>query len=311
MTIIFSPFIQQIGRVEPYISLDEFKFSATAAAIDYTNLVANGGQPAQDRALSELIVRASAKIDAHCYGRMGTLNATVNTQPGRYRLDRQGRFKIHPSFTPVTAVVGFSWGQLPGVLSPLTLTSANVWPEEESIIIVPWGSNNTTTTYTGINTLSNLTQDWGGGEYYTEFTYVNGWPNSFTTTSTNAGDTSIVLKDATGLFPLNFVTIWDGMNDEYVQIASSYVPDTLTVPLVNPLAYKHGVGVNVSAMHPNIKQACIHFVVAMVVERGDGGIVLTENGADTMVSSKSTMAIEHEVAAWDLLDDFMAIAGRF
>lgn len=311
MTIIFAPYIQQIGRIEPYISLDEFKFSATAAAIDFTNLVANGGQPAQDRALSELIVRASGKIDAHCFGRMGTLNATVNTQSGRYRLDRQGRFKIHPSFTPVTAVVGFSWGSAPGILSPLTLTTSNIWPEEESIIVVPWNSPGTTTVYTGPNAIGQLTGDYGQGEFYTEFTYVNGWPNSFTTTSTNAGDTSLVLKDATGLFPLNFVTIWDGMNDEYVQIASTYVPNTLTIPLVSPLAYKHGIGVNVSSMHTNIKQACIHFVVAMVVDRGDGGVVLTEIGADTMVGSKSTMAVEHEVAAWDMLDEFLAIAGRF
>ena len=311
MTIVFNPSIQQIGRSEPYLSLDEVKFSATAAAVDFTNLVANGGQPAQDRALSELIVRASGKIDAHCYGRLGTLNATVNTQPGRYRLDRDGRFKIHPSFTPVTAVVGFSWGQLPGILSPLALTNANVWPEDESIIIVPWASAGVTTVYTGPNVYGQLIGDYGQGEFYTEFTYVNGWPNSFTTTSTNAGDQAIVLKDATGLFALNFVTIWDGMNDEYVQIASTYVPNTLTVPLVNPLVYKHGINVNVSAMHTNIKQACIHFVVAMVVDRGDGGVVLTEMGADTMVSSKSTMAVEHEVAGYDLLDDFLAIAGRF
>ena len=310
MTLVFSPFIQQIGRIEPYLSLDEFKFSATASAIDFTQLVENGGQAAQDRALSELIVRASAKIDAHCYGKMGTLNATVNTQPGRYRLDRYGRFKIHPSFTPVTAVVGFSWGVLPGALSPLSLTTSNIWPEEESIIVLPWNSTGTTVTYNGTNTLSMLCNDYASAEYYTEFTYVNGWPNSFTTSTSNVGDTTINLKDVTGLYPLNYVTIWDGMNDEYVQIAANYVPGTLAVNLVAPLVYKHGSGVNVSAMHPNIKQACIHFVVAMVVERGQGGVILNELGAETLVDGKSSMAVEHEISAYDLLDDFTSIWGR-
>ena len=32
MTVVVSPFIAQVGRAESYISIEEFKFSASAAA---------------------------------------------------------------------------------------------------------------------------------------------------------------------------------------------------------------------------------------------------------------------------------------
>ena len=102
----------------------------------------------------------------------------------------------------------------------------------------------------------------------------------------------------------------DGLNDEYCQVASTYVPGTPTVTFTNPLAYSHGKGVNVSAMHPSVKQACIHFTVAMVTQRGQGGIVLNEMGAETMVAGKSEMSMEHEIAGYNLLDEFKSISGR-
>ena len=310
MTVVVSPFIAQVGRAESYISIEEFKFSASAAAIDFTNLVANGSQAAQDRALSELIVRASAKIDAHCMGRLGTLNATSFTQNGRYRIDRQSRFKIHPSYTPVIAVSAFSWGSNPGALSSLSLTPSNVWAEEEEIVISPWNSNGTTATYYGTDAYAWLVSDDNSGEYYTEFTYINGWPNSFTTTSTASGVSSVNLVDPTGIYPGTQITVWDGLNDEYCQVSPTYVPGTPTVTFTNPLAYSHGKGVNVSAMHPSVKQACIHFTVGMVTQRGQGGIVLNEMGAETMVAGKSEMSMEHEIAGYNLLDEFKSISGR-
>ena len=310
MTVIVSPFIDQIGRAESYISLNEFKFSATAAAIDFTNLVANGAQAAQDRALSELIVRASAKIDAYCMGRLGTLNATSFTQNGRYRLDRSARFKIHPSYTPVIAVTSFMWGSNPGALSNLALTSANVYTEEEEIIILPWNSNGTTVQYTGTDAYSWLISDDNSSEYYTVFSYINGWPNSFTTTSTTAGASGVTLGDVTGIYPGTNITVWDGLNDEYCQVASNYVAGTSLVTFTNPLRFPHGIGVNVSAMHPSVKQACIHFTIAMVKARGQGGFIIDEQGATQAVTMKSEMSVEDEIAGYNLLDEFKMVSGR-
>ena len=310
MTII-SPFIGQIGRVEPYVSLDEVKFSATASDIDFTNLVENGAQSAQDRALYELIVRASGKVDAYCMGRLGTLNATSFTQNGRYRMDRQGRFKIHPAFTPVIEVTSFSWGANMGSLTSLALSSANVWPEEESIIIFPSGTA-TTTTYSGTGALSWLASDSSGGEYYTEFTYINGWPNTFSSAAVAAGSTTIPVTDTTGIYPGNSLQIWDGMNDEFVQVSPSYVAGTSTLTLSAALVYPHGKGVNVSMVHTNVKQATIHFIVGMVKERGQGGGFEISSAGEVVAASggKSKGFSDDELQAYDLLDEFKTISGR-
>ena len=89
------------GAGTPYVTNDEVKFSPTAAAIDFSNLVENDSQAVQDRALHDLIVRASDMADRHIYGALGTLSATVNTGSGRYRQNRYGQFIIHPDYWPV------------------------------------------------------------------------------------------------------------------------------------------------------------------------------------------------------------------
>ena len=312
MTVVFAPFIEQVGRVEPYISLDELKFSATASDIDFTNLVENAATTAQDRALYELIVRASAKVDNYIYGRLGTLNATSNTQNGRYQLDRSGRFKIHPSFTPVIAVSGFSWGTTPGNLSALSLTTSNIWVEEESIIVLPWNNPSATTVYSGSDALGWLAYPNTTNEYYVEFTFVNGYPNTFTTSNSAAAATSINVTDPTGIYPGTSLTIWDGMNDEFVTVASTYVAGNSTVTLSAALKYAHGTNVNVSQMHPSVKQATIHFVVGMVKERGQGGgFEISPTGEVTPSTGGKTKGFsDDELAAYDLLDSFKSIWGR-
>ena len=113
---VVAPFYQQAGRVEPYLTTTEVTFSATAAALDFTQLVPNGDDAQQLASLQELIVRASSKIDAYTMGKLGTVNATVNTENGRYRVTRDGTFRVHPSFTPILQVMTFSWGQQPGAV---------------------------------------------------------------------------------------------------------------------------------------------------------------------------------------------------
>ena len=308
MTVIFAPYIGQIGRVEPYISLNEFKYSPTAGAIDFSNLTSNAGQVAQDRALSELITRASSKIDNYCYGKLGTLNATSNVENGRYRLDRDGRFKIHPKYTPVIGISAFEWGNTPGALSPVALTLSNAWLEDESLIILPYSSS-ATTTYSGTNTLSSLVTS-NDGEYYCQWTYINGWNNSFMTAQASTGATSITLLDPTGIYPGNQTTIWDGMNDELITVSPTYVPGTNVVSLASPLLYTHGIGTNVSGIPAAVKQACVHLVVSMIKQRGQGGVMLDEMGASTTVSGKIEQSAEDEIQAFMLLEPYVVISGR-
>lgn len=308
MTVVFAPYINQVGRIEPYVSLNEVKYSATATSLDFENLVENGAQAAQDRSLYELIVRASSKIDGYIYGPYGTLNATSNTEPGRYRVDRYGRFKISPKFKPVIAMSAFEFGSTMGALASLTLSTQNCWMEEDEFIVIP-GAGGGYVSFTGPNALSSLTSS-TDGEFYVQYTYINGWPNSFLTAPVASGATSFTLLDPTGLYPGMQSQFWDGMNDEYYQVSASYVPGTSTVTTTAPLQYAHGTGTNVSSLPAAVKQACIHFVVAMVKQRGQGGVMLDEMGATTAVSGKIETSAEDEVAGYDLLEPYKAIWGR-
>ena len=128
--------ILQSGRIEPYVSLDEVKFSATASAIDFSNLVENGSQAVQDRSLAELIVRASAMADLFTMGQYGSLNATINTENGRYRPNRYGQVIINPYFTPILAVTDFQIGWGPGQgMYDITINNDTCSIEREQFIV--------------------------------------------------------------------------------------------------------------------------------------------------------------------------------
>ena len=306
MSVVAS-YNQAAGRIEPYVSLDEVKFSATASAIDFTNLIENATQAVQDRALSEIIVRASAKADVYTMGQYGTLNATVNTENGRYRPNRYGQIIVNPHFSPIIAVNSFSCGYGPGVgLQAVTLTADNTSIERNEFIVTYASSIGLTT-----GPLSIAGGNWApNSQLFVEYSYANGWANSFTTATTAAGATSINVLDPTGIYPGMNLTVWDGMNDEYRTVASTYVPGSTTVTFTAPLSYKHGKGVNVSALPPTVKQAVIHFVVAMIKQRGQGGLVLNEIGEPMAVTSRTESSVADEIAAYDLLDAYRAIWGR-
>ena len=298
----------QYGRVEPYVSLDEVKFSPTASAIDFSNLIENASQNVQDRALSELIKRASSEADTYTMGRLGTLNATANTETmADVRPTRQGEIIVHPYYNPIREITSFSVGWGPGDgMQAITLSTSNCFIAREQFRIT---GNSSMGLYFG-----NLGIAGGAWSYmtpmYCQYTYVNGWANTFTTTSTAAGATSIVVTDATGIYPSMQLMVWDGMNDEYVQVASSYVAGSTTVTLTNALSYKHGIGVNVSALPAEVKQAVIHLVVAMIKQRGAGGLILSEIGEPVAVGAHQGLSEEDRIIAYSLLEPYCTIWGQ-
>ena len=299
--------ILQSGRIEPYVSLDEVKFSATASAIDFSNLVENGSQAVQDRSLAELIVRASAMADLFTMGQYGSLNATINTENGRYRPNRLGQVIINPYFTPILAVTDFQIGWGPGQgMYDVTITNDTCSIEREQFIVT-YASN----IGLSVGPITIAGGNWApDAELFAEWTYINGWANSFTTSTTMAGSYEITVNDSTGIFPGMNMTIWDGMNDEYVLVDSSFVIGSTTVPLTNPTRFKHGAGVNFSAMPATIKQAVIHFVVGLVKQRGQGGLVLNELGEPSAVTPKAQASAEDMMAAYDLLDQYRIVWAR-
>ena len=295
---------QQGGRIEPYVSINEVLFSASAASVDFSNLIENGSQAVQNRALYELIVRASAMADRFTMGQYGTLNATTNQENGRYRPNRYGQIIVNPYYTPIIAVTDFQIGWGPGAgLNDVEITNDSCSIEREEFIVT---YSSSVGLQTGPLTIA------GGGwapdrEMFAQYTYVNGYANSFTTAPASVGSTTLSLTDATGVVAGQYLTIWDGVNDEYVQIAS-VAGNVLT--LTAPLGFNHGTGVNVSALPADAKQAVIHFVVGLVKQRGQGGIVISETGEPVATAPKAQNSMEDFVMAYDLLQPFKVVWSR-
>lgn len=306
--MVIAPFTASYSQRSPYITLEEFKFSPTASAIDVSDLISSGGQAAQDRALSDLITRASNMADTYVTGKSyGTIGASLNTENGRYYANRQGQFIIKPNFTPIIALETFSYGPSIANQIQIPLSTANVSIEETEFIVSAWW---------GTNGVSFSGQNFGllGGfsntqKQFCEWTYVNGWANSFLTADAASGQNHVVLTNVTGIYPGMNLTIWDGMNDENVVVSSSYSTGSTTVTLASNLQYRHGTGCNISAIPPVVKQAVIHFVIGMVKDRGQDGVSLSDSGL-TEIGTRGKINSEDLAYGYDLLDEFRSVWGR-
>jgi len=215
---IVAPFVYSGGMVEPYVSLAEVKFSPTASAIDFTNLIEDASQAVQDRALYELIVRASSKADNYTMGVYGSLCATSNTENGRYYMNRMGQIVINPYFTPILAVESFSAGWGPGDgLQNIQLSTSNCAIERTQFIIT---SQSTMGLYFGnLGIVGGNMQS--GTEIFCQWTYINGWANTFTNTSSVAGATSMTVNNVMGIFPGQNLTM--GWTKRRVRSGSNYL----------------------------------------------------------------------------------------
>lgn len=306
---VVAPFITTEGIISPYVSVTEVLNSATAASVDFTNLVPNASLNAQTAALQDLIVKASAKADNYCLGALGTLCATVNTENGRYSANRLGQFVIQPYFWPILELKSFEFGYAPGSgMNNVPLNDSNTSIERYQFIITNQYGLSQATSIGGLNMVGGA---WGAGQMqFCQYTYVNGFANTFTSAAITARDTSLTVDSAVGLYPGMTVTIWDGAKDEQFVISSSWDGTSLTIPTVSPLIYSHTTDTNVSTMPSTVKQAVIHFIVAMAKERGAGGLVINELGEPVATSSATVSQAYDEAAGYDLLDDFIQVWGR-
>ena len=306
---VVAPFIKTEGIISPYVSVTEVLNSATASSVDFTNLVPNASLNAQTIALQDLIVKASAKADNYCLGALGTLCATVNTENGRYSANRLGQFVIQPYFWPILELKSFEFGYAPGSgMNNVPLNDSNTSIERYQFIITNQYGLSQATSIGGLNMVGGA---WGAGQMqFCQYTYVNGFANTFTSAAITAGDTSLTVDSAVGLYAGMTVTIWDGAKDEQFVISSSWNGSSLTIPTVSPLIYSHTTDTNVSTMPATVKQAVIHFIVAMAKERGAGGLVINELGEPVATSSATVSQAYDEAAGYDLLDDFIQVWGR-
>lgn len=308
---VIAPWVTDENNTLPYITLDELKQSPIAASLDFQNLVPNTGVNSQDAGLNSLILQSSSKIDAYCVGALSTMNATVTTENGTYTVNRNGQFIVHPYGFPILEVQSFAYAPTGGSgdLVPVNLTPQNTTIERYQFKI-----NNTSTPSGGafIQFGTGFPFSKTSGSNQCQYTYVNGFPNTQLITPAIAGVAEIEVSSSVGVYPNSSLLIWDGASFESVTVAQTFVPDSGgIIPLIHPLQFNHDAGVSVASPGlTSIKEACIHFVVAMCEERGDGGMTLAGIGAATISGVGSSSASAHHAAAYDLLDSYRNIWGR-
>jgi hypothetical protein len=293
---VWAPTSFQSGKVEPYISLAELLGSATAAAVDFQHLIAGGTDDQQTAAVTELIWRASAIADLYTLGTVnnvpGTLNATYNPEGQWFRPTRDGIIIIHPAFKPIIGLSAFSYGWGPGNNQiNIPISQDNVIFDEEQFEISQWGP-------AGVQ-FGGLSQLFGGGpgtrrRIWAQYTYLNGFFNSFLTADCESGASELQVSDYVGAQPGMFAMMWDAQYDEQLQIDPDYDGQSLTIPLLTPTTFSHVAGTNFSAIPLAVKQAAIHLT-------GQPG---------GMAAPKDSVSYEDYGMAFDLLDDFKPTWGK-
>jgi len=301
--MVVAPYVSSYVTRVPYLTNDEF--AAAPLGFDLSNLVPSGTAPQESTVLTELIRRASARVDTYCMGSDGTLCASLNTESKRIRADRQGNWLVNTEFWPIIEVVSFSVGSTIGDLQAVPLTTDNIWIEKQSFEV----------TQGGLASVTNLGPlQFGGGvpgqECFCQYTYSNGWINSTLSAAIAAGSPSIAPVSVVGIQPGMPLTVYDpaGGGDEDVVVSSTYVAGAATVTLAANTQFAHAKGVNVTSLPATVKEATIHFVASLIKERGSGGFTMSSKGGVSKNEGGGGNDRDRHLAdAMDLLDTFMRV----
>ena len=283
----------------PYLTLEEYKNAPTA--IDLDNLVFNSQDPeAQDTELRNVIARASSWADTYCNQVLG---ATLETEQQRSRVSTDGSIRFHPRFSPIVALTDFNYGYPTNMASLGDCSIA--WIEDEEIII----PNAQLGTWTSQGPLSFGAYNGGpGNQMFLKYTYVAGYTNTLLAVPAVATQSTIVVKDGTGIVAGQMLSLYDGLNTENVTVAGTYVFGSATVPLVRPLVFDHLADVSVSALPPAIKEAVILITTAFLKVRGDSSMTMgiTASASASIMQGQNRYSDELTLAA-TLLNSYARI----
>lgn len=262
----------------PYITPGEFKAHPTG--VETTKLVVNGSTAANDQALLQIIRKASSLADGMCGDKI--LAATVDTQSGQYRVQRDGTIKIPLDLSPIVAVESVKAGLTPG--SQVSLEQGPDWFLDGRILSIP-------TAFGGL----------GGqpGKLYATVRYVNGWANVVLTAPASVGATSITVNNALGIVPGQTLSLVGSTASEFVVVDPSYVPSLsmtpTVVPLMAPLSFEYGVGDVSSAFPPDVKLAVILLTTGIIKARGTKALVMANARSQPETESRSEEVNEQEM----------------
>lgn len=280
----------------PYITTAEYRQAPTSVDVD--DFVGGGSMALNNVELLNVIARASSWMDAHC-GQV--LAATQDTEAFRARVSRDGFLKVHPRYHPVIGVVAASYGSNPTLMNTLDPTTA--WIEEMAVVFPLSGIS---ASFLGQIQFSRVYSPLA--EQFVQMTYVNGYANSLTTVTTDAGATSLAVSELCGFQPGTHFTVFDGVETEMLEVAGSFVPTVGTgvLPLTNPTMYAHNVGMSASAFPPAIKQAAIYMTNVILKSRGNSAVAMTPLTPSQIIGNNPNVANDYSMAC-DLLEPFRRI----
>lgn len=279
-----------------YITPDEYKQAPTG--VDVATLVPGGTQAAEDAALAAVIARASSWADSICDQ---ILAATVDTENGRVRANRDGDIVVHPANWPVLEVRDFQYGPTPLSMAALADFS-NVFVERQ-LFTVSLPLLGSLVSSAGPLQLGAILPE---RELFARWTYVNGWPNTVLAAPTTPNANQIVVGDATGVHVNQTrLTIYDPAGYERGLLVTDVAGTVLTVD--RGLSVAHSAGASVSALPPAVKEAVILLTSALIKTRGAGAITLSDLTHPGHVQAVEGIAEEDVADAVVLLDRFRRI----
>lgn len=232
--------VNTAGRPTPYITIRELKQSPIYTQID--QLVPGQSDAERDAQLGRIIMRASSMINGEVNQ---NLAATVDTEVGEVNVDLAGNLRIHTRSNPIVEVLSLSIGSHAGTLIPVTDLS--------TLLIEPWRFTLPGTGRGGGYNLPSVSLR-PGAKLWGEWTYINGFAATTLAAPTAIGDTSITVKDATGIKAnQTMLTIEDGNWIEQV-VPSAVFGNTL---IVDELLFPHQTGTGVTELPDAIKEATL------------------------------------------------------
>lgn len=247
--------------------------------IDWNTIAEDAGSTSPEQAIEEanVIARATGWVN----GYLGqSVNATTDTEIAL--LSRSGTSKcwvgpegymwFRTNYFPVLSISSMTWAiASAGIGSPTTnaLTTANLRIYGEDF---------------RLNRVIDRSQDWTWLAYAPgeiTLTYVNGWPNAVLTGAAVTGSNVTLAVDSTLGMSItagaigNSLTVYDAANTETVTVTA--IVDATHVTVAS-LANNHGIGVGVSAIPPEIKEACILACMQFARARGSETVELGQPG---------------------------------
>jgi hypothetical protein len=278
----------------PYLTRDQYR--CAPHAMDTQALIREGNQADQDAELDRIIMQASGWCD-DCAEQ--PLTAQVSTESLRARVGPDGKLRLHPRQRPVVAVTGVQFGVDASLLSTLSDLSG-VWVENQSVEIPLQSALSG-----GFSGPLQFGSARPGSRVVVALSYVAGYPVTVLATDAAPTDTTISVKDATGIIPGRALRLQQGGAPTTLGPAQTSLVNgrvlvqsvvNNTVTLVGTVGQAFTAGAAVTAMPDEVEQACIYVVTALLKQSGNGALVMRSGNAGTVSKDDEPGAEEFDIA---------------